>query len=591
MIWRPALSAALALLALVAVRPLVVASPSAQTGSVDAALRATVFLRVIGDIEITAGPDAKSAGEDRIRRTNVEVATGSGFLVSALGQILTCHHVVSDGERAGTVDGKKVTVTVKVRRIEATFSPAGGGDTPGLPDRFEASVAASNADLDLAVLSISGSNFPSVDLGDSDALDPGDSLDTVGYPFGQEVEIGRPVAARAVAPDASVSHGDFSAFRTDAQGVRRFIQTSAAVNPGNSGGPIVDSDGYVVGIVSRRLASSGGGVGFAIPINLVKDFLEANGLDGQLPARRAVLGPLQVFEGKGLRARLPWGVADVSPFRARLDTGGAMPASLGLRVDRVVSAWDSSRLADALTRQQALEPVSPGGPPQQRMRTLGAGRRALTGHVTGTWADGSAVRMEYAIVDLGEEKILARYVGPPGLIAYNASIFRASLASIEADPLRKPGEPGARVSGWTPATLIGAPSPLAGLPLPADWIQEPDGPLPCDGVPAASDVIAASPPGDFTRSVRAGLVRRAGLSTARAAAACGQPFADDSDRYHRVVVRFGTRLVIEGRFVQAGPDDLLRLEVIGPADQQGALRDAFAQWTARIADPRRTPGT
>jgi S1-C subfamily serine protease len=570
---------------------LVIAGPRGQTGAIESALRATVFLRVIGDIAVAPDPQRTPAGDTGFRRTNVEIATGSGVVISSLGQILTCHHVVGDGERTGLVDGKKANVTVKVRRIEAVFpgSDGIGGQTP--PERYEASVMTSSADLDLAVLSVSGANFPTVDLGDSDALEPGDSLDTIGYPFGQEIEIGRPLSAGPIAPGASVSHGDFSAFRTDAQGLRRFLQTSASINPGNSGGPVVDADGYVAGIVSRRLATSGNGtgVGFALPINLVKEFLETSGLDGQLPARRMALGPLQAFEGKGLRARLPWGLSDVSPFRARVDTGGQASAAPALRIDRVVSAWDASKLAEVMARQQALEPITPTGASVQRTRLI-AGRRVLMGHLTGSWPDGTVARMEFAVTDLGQEKILARYVGPANLIAYNASIFRASLASIEADALRKPEGAVPVPAGWVPIRTGSAASGLAGLPLPSEWIQEPDGPLPCEGLATAAEFTSASPPADFSTTIRLGVIRQPGLTAGRAASSCGPVLEDDPDGYQRTLSTFGTRLLVAGRFLQAGPDWLIQCEVIGPVAQQAALRDLLAQWFARISALRRRDG-
>jgi S1-C subfamily serine protease len=566
-------------------------SPAAQTGAIESALRATVFLRIIGDVDAEPTPENIPAGGQGLHLRNVEIATGSGVLISSLGQILTCRHVVSDGERTGSVDGKKATVTVRVRRIEATLPAAAGGDVALAAEPYPATVVASSADLDIAVLSISGANLPAADLGDSDALEPGDGLDTVGFPFGQDVEIGRPLSARTGAPGATISHGDFSAFRTDTQGLRRFIQTSAAVNPGNSGGPIVDVDGYVVGIVSRRLTASGGGagIGFAVPVNLVKEFLEVNGLDGQLAARRLALGPTQPFTGKGLRARLPWGVSDVSPLRARVDTGGQPTAIPVLRIDRVVSAWDAPRLAAAMTRQRALDPFAPAGAAVERIRSAG-GRSVLAGRITGTWPDGSAARMEYAVIDIGQEKILARYVGAANVIAYNASIFRASLASIEAEALRRPGGSGARPAGWVPALTGGPASILSGLPLPAGWLQEPDGPLPCEGLPAPADAVAASPPGDFLQTVRASVVRRTGLTAADAAAACGQVYEDQPEAYQRALASFGTRLFVRGRFIQVGPDELLHYEVVGPAEQQAALQDVLGLWAGRIAQAWRRPG-
>ena len=144
----------------------------ARASNIDQASRATVFLRVIGDVDITIGSALLPPAERTVRRTDVEVATGTGFVFSPLGQILTCHHVVSDGERTGTLNGNAVTIAVKVRRVEAIFPPGSGSGSSG-GERYDASVVAANPDIDVAVLAISGATFPTVDLGDSDALDAG----------------------------------------------------------------------------------------------------------------------------------------------------------------------------------------------------------------------------------------------------------------------------------------------------------------------------------------------------------------------------------------------------------------------------------
>ena len=178
-------------------------------------------------------------------------------------------------------------------------------------------------------------------------------------------------AARTAAPDVSLSRGDVAAFRTDAQGSRRYVQTTAPLNPGNSGGPMLDRDGFVVGIVSSgiRRADAPTSVGFAIAVNVARDFLQRNGLDAQFPAR-LTLGPIQVFEGKGLRLRLPHGFEDISPRRTVLDAGETGTDAPVLRVDRVVSPWTAAQLADAMSTG-AFEAVTTAAPPIQRVRTAG----------------------------------------------------------------------------------------------------------------------------------------------------------------------------------------------------------------------------
>jgi S1-C subfamily serine protease len=582
--YRPARAAlaAAALLLLVSAPPARAQAPG-RAGAIETASRATVFLRVFADVDIVVPATPAAPFERTARQVGVEVATGSGFLVSPIGQVLTCQHVVADGERSVQLDGAKARATIKVKRIDVYVPPAPG--TGVAPERYEASLIAASAELDVAVLSIPGGGLPAAELGDSDALDPGDGLDALGYPFGREVEIGRGTPESLQAPEISVSHGDFSAFRSDEQGVRRFVQTSAAVNPGSSGGPVLDADGFVVGIVSRRLSGSGTGIGFAVPINLVKDFLETRGLDSQLPVRRLSLGPLQSFEGKGIRIRLPWGMSDTSPLRARVESGVGQFGVPGLHVERLLTPWDALRLADAVSSGRGLELFTPLGAPIQKARVSG-GRRLVSGRVTGAGADGSPVRVEYAILDLGQEKLVARFVGTPAQVAFSASVVRASLGSLDGDELRRGTVPAAPPSAWVaPAGF--ADSLLQQALLPAGWVQEPLPPLACGDLPAATEAVAASPPGDFARTIRAGLVRLTGLAAADASAACGTPLAPGASDYQTSVSWMGATSYVAGRFLQLTEDQFLHLEVVGPADQRAILRALFTAWIARLQGPLR----
>ena len=247
--------------------------------------RAVVFIRVFGDIEADADTQALPVPRPAVSRKNVQVSTGTGFVFSSFGQILTCYHVVADSDQVAVIGGRRGRVRTTVRRIEVQFVRTGDVSMPF--DRLEATVVASNPDLDLAVLSVAATDAPTLDFGDSDALTPGEPLDAVGFPFGEDVEIARQLRESGAAPEPTVSRGNFSAFRGDNDGARRFLQTTAAVNPGNSGGPILDRDGYVVGVIARRLTGTSAqvvGIGFAVPINVVKEFLESRGLDGPFAA-------------------------------------------------------------------------------------------------------------------------------------------------------------------------------------------------------------------------------------------------------------------------------------------------------------------
>lgn len=168
---------------------------------------------------------------------------GSGFIISSDGLILTNAHVVREA--------KEVTVKLSDRRD------------------FKAKVLGSDAATDIAVLRIDAKNLPVVRLGDSQQLQVGDPVLAIGSPFGFEQSATQGIVSakgRSLPGDTAVP----------------FIQTDAAVNPGNSGGPLFDGSGAVVGINAQIYSQSGGfqGLSFAIPINValrVKDQIVATG--------------------------------------------------------------------------------------------------------------------------------------------------------------------------------------------------------------------------------------------------------------------------------------------------------------------------
>jgi S1-C subfamily serine protease len=546
----------------------------AQTAAV-APARATVYVRLIGDLEVVRPPDVFGA-ERRVQESGVQLSTGSGVLISPVGHVLTAAHVVTAENGSFTVGGIRVQVRQTVRKIEV-LPP--GDDTSAAPGPFEATILAIDPDLDLAVLAVNGTNLPFLDLGDSDALTVGDAVEAVGFPFGEQVEIGRPREPLGSAPAPSVSRGNLSAFRGDTQGDRRYVQVTAPLNAGNSGGPVVDADGYVVAIANSVMRSRGTGatgVGFGVPVNLVKRFLEMNGLDSVLRARRIAAGPFFSFEGKGLRIPLPVGMSDASPLRARVDAGSRSADGVVLHVDRVISAWPAARVAEALVSGRAFEPfaASSANPPQP---VEGSGGRLILGHATGAMDDGTTVRMEYAVVDAGAEKVVARFIGPPHQVAYNAWVLRAALRQIDMDRLRVPAR--TLAAPWAPRASAKG-TPIDDLRFPADWLPEAAGPFACRGLPAPSDAVSLSPPTDFTVALRAGWLSATGVAPQDAASACGAPAARDVAAYSREWTFLGTPYRLEGRFVATG-GGLLQMEFAALADQAAAWRTVFRQWTGQ----------
>ncbi len=161
-------------------------------------------------------------------------ATGSGFVIDKDGHIMTNYHVVDKAP--------SIRVYLADKRI------------------FSAEVIGFDEETDVALIKINGDDLPVAILGDSDNLKIGQKVAAIGSPFGLE---------------STITTGIVSAkHRSRGKTIYRdFIQTDANVNPGNSGGPLVDLDGNIVGINTFILAKSEG-LGFSIPINLAKKIVE-----------------------------------------------------------------------------------------------------------------------------------------------------------------------------------------------------------------------------------------------------------------------------------------------------------------------------
>jgi hypothetical protein len=547
---------------------LLVLARTAAAGVAAAPEEATVFIRVIGEVREEYDRGWKQA----VERSDVEIGTGSGFLISAFGHVLTNQHVLSGRELTVNRRGTPARVKLEVRRIEVVLPTDGR--------RFEAAVDAADADLDLAVLSVTGAGLPFIPLGDSDVLEPGQPVKVLGFPFGREVEVGRAGSQDAPA-QASVSRGVVAALRASDEGEPRYIQTDASVNPGSSGGPMLDEEGYAVGVIRMRLGRSPG-VGFAIPINRVKDFLEVSGLERVFPARRRQLGPLLSPEGKGLRLRLPEGLEDTAPSRLRLEAPDPS-CDLALHVDRVATARSLSDLeALLLSGQGSGGFVASGGPHGQTARI--GGRPARVGVAAGLppgGPRGPELLMEYALLELGKEKVLARWVGPAWQVAFNRSVLRGSLTSLEADPLLTAELTAAVPTALEPASLPNPGAPA--LPWPLNWVREPTAPHACSQLPPPDSVLSASPGGDFTVALRAAWWRAPGFTPEGAIAACAWPTGPlGAGTYSLRREQLGAVQTLRGTFRRRG-DGVVQLELAAPAPKVPFLDDLFRAWLAALS--------
>ena len=188
------------------------------------------------------GDDGNSSGGNGQPETRQAVSLGSGFIISADGYIVTNNHVIS----GVPTDQGKVTIS---------------SITVTLPDHkeYKATVVGKDAASDLAVLKIDAHNLPFVEFGDSTKTRVGDWVIAIGNPFA----LGGTVTAGIV----SAIHRAIGSGAYD-----RYIQTDAAINQGNSGGPMFDLNGNVVGINTAIYSPSGGsvGIGFAIPAEQAK---------------------------------------------------------------------------------------------------------------------------------------------------------------------------------------------------------------------------------------------------------------------------------------------------------------------------------
>lgn len=185
------------------------------------------------------------------RAPQEKTAYGSAFFISKDGYLLTNHHVVEDAS--------KVTIMLNDRR------------------EIDATVVGSDERTDVALLKVDGSNFPALSAGNVDQLKVGQPVLAIGSPFGF---------------DYSASAGIVSAKSRNMLGETSvpFIQTDVALNPGNSGGPLFNQQGQVVGVNSRIFSGTGGymGLSFSIPIDVAMDVVDQLKKNGKVT--RSYLG-------------------------------------------------------------------------------------------------------------------------------------------------------------------------------------------------------------------------------------------------------------------------------------------------------------
>jgi Do/DeqQ family serine protease len=251
-------------------------------------------------------------------RQRVERALGSGVIVDRNGHIVTNHHVIANADsiRVQLADGREA----------------------------EATIVGRDPDTDLAVLRISLTQLPVMPLGRSDVLRVGDMVLAIGNPIGLS---------------QTVTHGIISATGRGQLGVatfENFIQTDAPINVGNSGGALIDTTGQLIGINTAVVAKNLGveGIGFAIPVNLVRGVLREIIDKGRVVRGWIGIAPEDIATDQARRLGLARGGVVITNLYVNSPAlaAGLQPGDLVLAVDGA----DVRSAQEALTRIAQLAP-------------------------------------------------------------------------------------------------------------------------------------------------------------------------------------------------------------------------------------------
>lgn len=303
-------------------------------------------------------------------------AGGSGFIISADGYLITNHHVVDGAD--------EVRVTLKDRR------------------EFTAKVVGSDEQSDVALLKIDATGLPAVAMGDSDRVKPGQWAVAIGSPFGLSYTVTAGVVS-AVGRNLN-----------DSQRYVPFIQNDLSINRGNSGGPLFNLDGQVIGINSQIFSQTGGSVGisFAIPINY------ANQVVAQLKSKgkvsRGYIGvTLQRVQSDDAKAL---GLSRVAGALVTQVNPGTPGAKAGLRVGDVILTFNGTAIEDSGELPPLVGATAPG-----------------TKISLGVFRDGKQVSVPVVIAELPASLTAAGSASPEDPESADAARLGLVIGDLNAD--------------------------------------------------------------------------------------------------------------------------------------------------------------
>lgn len=329
---------------------------------------------------------------------SVPRGVGSGFFISEDGHLLTNHHVVAGA--------KEIFVTLTDGR------------------EFKATIVGSDQRTDVALLKIDAKGMATLPIGDAKTLKKGQWVMAIGSPFGLE---------------STVTSGIISALGRETGDYLPFIQTDVAVNPGNSGGPLLNLKGEVVGINAQIISRSGGfmGISLAIPINeamQVVDQLKASGrvTRGRIGVQIGEVSK-EVAQAIGLPKAEGALVSGVEPD-GPADKGGILPGDVILKFDGKTIA----RMSDLprLVGQTSPGVVSP----------------------VEVWRKGKSVKLNVTVIELKAEKTAAAPESKAKPAESQTVVLGMTVVPVAADAQKK-----LRIKGGVQVVTVSEPALAAGV--------------------------------------------------------------------------------------------------------------------------------
>jgi len=351
---------------------------------VDKALPAVVFI----DVTRKVGGDSQDSADEFMRRffgspmqrQQRVPSSGSGFIIDKSGRIMTNNHVVRDAEN--------IKVTLNDGRV------------------FKAVTVGTDPATDVAVIKIEGSNLPVLPIGDSEKLRIGDWAIAIGNPLG---DLRGSVTVGIISAQGRSNLNIFGG----TPDYQDFIQTDASINFGNSGGPLCNIRGEVIGI-NTAINTNGQGIGFAIPINLAKHVAEQLVAHGTV--KRAMMGVTlanltpEIAEGFGLANQQGVVIQSVFP--------GSPAERAGLQRNDVIVDLNGQPVAD-----------------RDKFRLKIADTPAGTKVKLGVLRDGKKVALEVTLTDRDDNLVASRGQAPESGEAGDFGLSVRDLTSTEKSEL------------------------------------------------------------------------------------------------------------------------------------------------------------